>query len=144
MSDRVRVLVVDDSAFMRHIISTQLQTDRLIQVLDTARDGLDALEKVRKLRPDVVVLDVEMPNLDGIATLTTMMAECPVPTIMLSSSTLEGTKSATQALLAGATDFICKPSGPIPGDTNQMRDELVTKVKLAASNRMSPQNTPTL
>ncbi|MCL5959601.1 MAG: chemotaxis response regulator protein-glutamate methylesterase [Chloroflexi bacterium] len=136
MLDQVRVLVVDDSAFMRHIISSQLQTDRSIQVVDTARDGLDAIEKIRKLKPDVVTLDVDMPRLDGLATLTRTLIECPVPIIMLSSSTREGATTTVQALTLGAVDFIAKPSGPIPVDIHKIRDELVAKVKQAAGARI--------
>lgn len=105
----VRVLVVDDSAFMRFTISKHLNETPGIQVVGTARDGIEALELIPKLKPDVVTLDVEMPRLDGLSTLREIMTRFPLPVVMLSSLTAEGTVETVQALTIGAVDFIAKP-----------------------------------
>ncbi len=105
----VRVLVVDDSAFMRFTISKHLNETAGIQVVGTARDGMEALELIPKLKPDVVTLDVEMPRLDGLSTLKEIMTRFPLPVVMLSSLTAEGTVETVQALTIGAVDFIAKP-----------------------------------
>ena len=133
---QIGVLVVDDSARMRHIISSQLQTDTSIRVVGTARDGLDALEKIRKLKPDVVTLDLDMPRVDGLAALSRAMAECPVPIVVMSTSTIEGADGAIRALTLGAVDFVAKPSRPISTDIHKRNDELVIKVKQAATARI--------
>lgn len=105
----VRVLVVDDSAFMRFTISKHLNETPGIQVVGTARDGVEALELIPRLKPDVVTLDVEMPRLDGLSTLREIMTRFPLPVVMLSSLTAEGTVETVQALTMGAVDFIAKP-----------------------------------
>ena len=106
----IRVLVVDDSAFMQFTIAKYLDEVAEISVVGTARDGLEALELIAKLDPDVITLDVEMPRLDGIATLREIMAEYPRPVIMLSSLTSDGALETVQALTLGAVDFIAKPA----------------------------------
>lgn len=131
MEEKIRVLVVDDSAFARHVISRQLQTDPEIQVIDHARDGLEALDKVRSLRPDVITLDVEMPNLNGLAALERIMIECPTPVIMLSTLTGRGTDATIQALELGAVDFFLKASTVNPTGS-EGTGELILKVKTAA------------
>lgn len=132
----VRVLIVDDSAFMRKVIRDLLESDPGLEVAGTARDGLEALEQVRSLQPDVVTMDVEMPRLDGLSTLRRLMAEVPRPVVMLSSLTDRGAQATMQALSLGAIDFVHKPSGAISLDLHRVRDELVQKVKAAA--RVTP------
>jgi two-component system, chemotaxis family, protein-glutamate methylesterase/glutaminase len=105
----IRVLVVDDSAFMRFTISKSLNETPGMMVVGTARDGQEALELIPKLQPDVVTLDVEMPRLDGLSTLKVIMANYPRPVVMLSSLTSDGTLETVQALTLGAVDFIAKP-----------------------------------
>lgn len=105
----IRVLVVDDSAFMRFTISKYLGEVPGIAVVGTARDGVEALDLIPKLKPDVITLDVEMPRMDGLTTLKAIMAEFPRPVIMLSSLTSEGALETIQALTIGAVDFIAKP-----------------------------------
>lgn len=129
---RVRVLVVDDSAFMRKIISDLLSDDPAIEVAGTARDGLDAVEKVSLLKPDVITLDVEMPRLDGLGTLKEIMTRCPTPVVMVSSLTEEGAEATLKALSLGAVDFLAKPSGSISLNMADVKAELVSKVKAAA------------
>ncbi len=137
MAKKIDVLVVDDSAYMRKVISNLLQSDEDIFVVDTARDGLDAIEKVKQWRPAVVTLDVEMPRLDGLGALERIMRECPTPVVMLSSLTLEGNETTIKALTMGAVDFVPKPSGAISLDIHQVREELITKIKVAARASIS-------
>lgn len=106
----IKVLVVDDSAFMRYSLSQSLNNVAEIRVVGSARDGVEAMELIPKLQPDVVTLDVEMPRLDGLSTLRQIMANFPRPVIMLSSLTKEGAVETIQALTYGAVDFITKPS----------------------------------
>ncbi len=132
MVRQVRVLVVDDSAFMRRILSELLAGDPDITVVGTARDGQDGVEKALALRPDVITLDIEMPRLDGYGALREIMAQCPTPVMMVSSHTRAGAEATIRALALGAVDFLAKPSGSISLDMAVTRDELVTKVKAAA------------
>lgn len=108
MTGSVRVLVVDDSVFFQRRIIDILQRDPAIEVVGQAGDGLAALAAVRKLKPDVITMDVEMPVLDGINAVKRIMAECPTPIIMLSAFTQEGAKATLNALEAGAVDFLPK------------------------------------
>jgi len=128
----IRVLVVDDSAFMRKAISMMLEEDRAIQVIGTARDGLDAIEKVKELKPDMMTLDVEMPRMDGITALKQIMAENPLPVLMVSSLTAEGARATIDALAAGAVDFIPKHLSYVSMDITKIKDELIAKVKAIA------------
>lgn len=132
MTKKVNVLVVDDSAYMRKVVSGMLQSDEAIFVVDTARDGLDAIEKIKTYKPDVVTLDVEMPKLDGLAALERIMKECPTPVIMLSSLTQDGSETTVKALTIGAVDFVGKPSGTISLDIDKVKEELIAKIKVAA------------
>ena len=127
----INVLVVDDSAFMRKMISSMLETDREIQVADKARNGQDALEKIKKLKPDVVTLDMEMPVMNGLEALKIIMKDYSLPVIMISSTTKEGTETTIQAMEHGAFDFIPKPSGSISLDINKIQTDLINKVKHA-------------
>src|SRR5690625_3284271 len=116
VNKKVRVLIVDDSAFMRKIISDILESDPRIEVVDRARNGKDALEKIELLSPDVVTLDIEMPIMDGLTTLEIIMSTKPLPVLMISSSTTKGADKTLRAMSIGAVDFITKPSGPISLD----------------------------
>lgn len=135
LNGAVKVLVVDDSAFMRKVISDILGSDEGIEVLDTARDGKEALLKVKELKPDVVTLDVEMPVMDGLSCLKEMLRTEQVAVIMLSSLTMEGAKSTLQALEDGAIDFITKPSNIFDIKGEEKRNELIEKVKMARNIR---------
>lgn len=134
---KARVLVVDDSAFMRKVISSILEEDPELEVVDTARDGEEAVSKVLKLRPDVVTMDVEMPRMDGITAVSRIMEQSPVPVVMISSHTREGAEATIRALEAGAIDFVAKPSGPISLDIHKVAQEIREKVK--AASRVSPE-----
>jgi two-component system chemotaxis response regulator CheB len=128
----IRVLVVDDSAFMRKTISTILNQADDIEVIATARNGLDGVQKATDYRPDVITLDIEMPKLNGLDALGYIMSECPTPVVMLSAYTEHGGELTMQALEYGAVDFVCKPSGPISLDLNIVAQELIARVRTAA------------
>jgi two-component system chemotaxis response regulator CheB len=132
MGNKIRVLVVDDSALMRQMISDILNSDKGIEVMTTARDGEDAIKKVTELKPDVVTLDVEMPRLDGLHALGYIMSEIPTPVVMVSAYTQKGAEATFRALEYGAVDFVPKPSGPVSRDIRRVGDELIAKVKVAA------------
>jgi two-component system chemotaxis response regulator CheB len=131
----VRVLVVDDSAFMRYTISSHLNGHPRIQVAGSARDGQEALDLIPKLNPDVVTLDVEMPRLDGLSTLRRIMATSPRPVIMLSSLTKAGAVETIQALTLGAVDFVAKPEQK--ANIQAVMDEVAAKIVQAAGVRVS-------
>ncbi len=134
--NKIRVLVVDDSAFMRKVISDILGSDSNIEVVATARNGEESLKKIDELQPDVVTMDIEMPVMDGLSTLKEIMkSPRPVPVIMLSSLTQQGAKETIQALEYGAFDFISKPSGAISLDMHKAQEELLEKVRMAARCR---------
>lgn len=128
---RVRVMMVDDSAFVRRVIGRMLAEDPDIELAGTAVNGLEALEKIVEVKPDVIVLDVEMPVMDGLETLRRLMQTRPVPVVMLSALTQAGSRTTLEALALGAVDFITKPANPaeLPLVTN----ELAAKVKTAAT-----------
>lgn len=119
-----RVLVVDDSAFMRKIISDLIEQDKMFQVAATAVNGREAVEKVKELKPDLVTMDVEMPEMNGLEALGLIMMHHPLPVIMLSGINEEGMKETIMALESGAFDFIRKPSISNSNDINSVGDAL--------------------
>ena len=133
----IKVMVVDDSSFMRKVVSDLLNSDPEIEVIATARDGLDAWDKLRNLDPDVILLDVEMPRLDGLALLEKIFEERPRRVVMLSALTQEGSEITMQALDKGALDFIPKPSGSISLDIEKKKEEIIAKVKSASAIPLS-------
>ena len=120
---------------MRKTISMMLDGDPEIEVVATARDGVEACEKVAELRPDVVTLDIEMPRMDGLTALRKIMASNPVPVLMVSSLTREGAAATMEALQAGALDFVPKESSGAMLAINRIREELVGKVKAVARSK---------
>ncbi|MDD5312312.1 MAG: chemotaxis response regulator protein-glutamate methylesterase [Dehalococcoidia bacterium] len=132
-SEKIRVLIVDDSAFARLVIAKNLGSDTDIEILGTAKDGIDAIDKIKALKPDVVTLDVEMPKMDGITTMERIMEECPVPVVMLSALTAEGADVTIKALEVGALDFFLKPSLINPTGSEEMNSELIRKIKTAST-----------
>ncbi len=125
----IKVLIVDDSAFMRNALTTMLSADPEITVAATARDGLEAIEKVKTVRPDIVTMDVEMPRMDGITALRHIMEEAPVPVIMVSSLTMDGAKVTLDALDIGAVDFIPKNLSDLSVNIVKIKELLIDKVK---------------
>lgn len=129
---KVRVLVADDSAFMRKVISTMLESDPEIEVVGVARDGLEAVEKAKSLNPDLVTLDIEMPRMNGLAALRHIMEEHPLPVLMVSSLTTEEAEATLTALELGAVDFIPKDLSYVSLDIVKIKDTLLEKVKAIA------------
>ncbi|GIP36831.1 hypothetical protein J31TS4_01110 [Paenibacillus sp. J31TS4] len=139
-----QVLVVDDSMFMRKLIADLVDSHPAFQVVGTARNGREAVERNRELKPDVVTMDVEMPEMNGIEAVEAIMADRPVPIIMLSSLTEEGAEATLRALEAGAFDFLQKPSGSLSLDIYKVRDRLHSQLESAANSRRSqpPEEVP--
>ncbi|WML52017.1 chemotaxis response regulator protein-glutamate methylesterase [Neobacillus sp. PS3-12] len=135
--EKIRVLVADDSAFMRKLIQEILLTSGRIEIAGTARNGKDAIEKTKRLKPDVVTMDIEMPVINGIDALKKIMKESPVPIVMLSSTTTEGAENTFLAIQNGAVDFIAKPSGTISLDLEKISDEIIAKVLAASKANLS-------
>ena len=132
----IRVLIVDDSATARAVLRDILESDPIIEVVATASDAYVARDKIVELRPDVVCLDVEMPRMDGITFLKRLMHYMPVPVIMVSSLTQNGAKTTLEALEAGAVDFVAKPHSHIYDGKEEMREELLSKIKVASKVRV--------
>jgi two-component system chemotaxis response regulator CheB len=121
---------------MRKVISDMLSSDDEIEVVGTAQDGEEALRKVKELSPDVVTLDIEMPRMDGLTSLAYIMVEHPVPVVMLSAMSKREADVVIKSLKYGAVDFIPKPSGVISLDIEDIKGEILSKVKMAARTRV--------
>lgn len=135
MEEKIKVLVVDDASFMVRAISEILSSDPGIEVVGSARNGLEALDKIKTLHPDVITLDIDMPIMDGIKTIRHIMIEFPIPIVVLSS--LFGDGAITfEALRLGVVDFLPKPSGAISKDIHHAKQQIVDRVKIAASVNM--------
>ena len=129
----VRVLVADDSAFMRKVLSDLFAKQSDFQVIGTAINGKDTVDKVKKLKPDLLTLDVLMPVMNGLDALAIIMDECPLPVVMVSSMTQEGADATIRALALGAVDFVSKAGGPI-SKIDTIEDELLAKCRAAAQS----------
>lgn len=125
--DKIRVLVVDDSAYNRQTIKSMLENDPEVEVVAIATDGMDAMTKTIRLTPDVITLDFEMPNMDGFTFLRWLMQERPTPVIMVSS--YSDSKMAFKALELGAVDFIAKPTRRASTELHNIEKDLIAKVK---------------
>lgn len=134
---KLKVMVVDDSALMRKIIGDMIDKYENLEVIATARNGVDALEKLERIKPDVITLDVEMPKMNGMETLQEIQKSYKIPVIMVSSLTAENSKTTIEALEKGAFDFIQKPSGSISLDIGQVEKELVQKIGSVMDMRAS-------
>lgn len=137
----IKVLVVDDSAFMRKLVSDVLNASLGMIVINTARNGLEAIEKIKVNRPDVITMDIEMPGMDGLSALKQIMEQYPIPVVMLSSLTKTGAETTLKALELGAVDFIAKSSGPI-ANIQGIGEELINKVRAAAKANVKPTTKP--
>src|SRR5947208_1776324 len=142
-SPPIRVLVADDSAVMRVALSRVIESSPALQVCGTARNGLETLEKVRQLRPDVVTLDVEMPLLNGLEVLKRIMKEFPRPVIMLSSLTQEGAEVTIEALSVGAFDYLPKSEAGRALDPQRFKRDLIEKIEAAAHSSLARHFHPT-
>ncbi len=134
----IRVLVVDDSAFMRTALSRMITSEAGLEVAGTACNGSEALEKIASLNPDVVTLDVEMPGLNGLQTLRYIMRRYPRPVIMVSAVTERDADNTFDALASGAFDYVPKHLAPTSLDIFHIRQDLLAKIRAAAQSRMSP------
>ncbi|MCL2025362.1 MAG: chemotaxis response regulator protein-glutamate methylesterase [Leptospirales bacterium] len=132
----INVLLVDDSALIRKVVKDIIERDPLIKVTGTANNGASAIYKNNELNPDVIVLDIEMPLLDGLSCLMTIMEANPKPVVMLSALTGPGTEATLKSLELGAIDFVAKPS--TKDSLEQVADELIEKIKLAAQVQVKP------
>lgn len=134
---KIKVLVVDDSALVRDILAQGLAMDPAIEVVGVASDPFIARDKIVRLKPDVLTLDVEMPRMDGLEFLRHLMPQYPLPVIIVSALTRKGAAITLAALEAGAVDVVTKPSTDIARSLNVMLGDLRNKVKIAASANVS-------
>lgn len=127
----IRVVIADDSAFMRMVLSDMFKKQSDFEVVGVAKNGKEAVEKVKELTPDLVTMDVNMPVMDGLQALEAIMKDCPTPVVMFSSLTQEGAKATIKALSLGAVDFVSKVGGSI-SKVDTVEDEILSKARAAA------------
>jgi two-component system chemotaxis response regulator CheB len=139
---KIRVLIVDDAALVRQMLTAMLQTDPAIEVVGTAADPYMAREKIKRLAPDVLTLDVEMPRMDGITFLRNLMRLHPMPVVMVSSLTEKGADVTLQALELGAVDFVAKPKIDLAHSLEHYTAEIIAKIKMASTVRVRPLERP--
>src|SRR5580704_15895583 len=132
MKSAARVLIVDDSALMRQLLTRIIDSDPMLKVIGTAGDPFAAREQIKALNPDVLTLDIEMPRMDGLTFLEKLMRGHPMPVIMISSLTDKGADTTLRALSLGAFDYVSKPKLDVSTGTIALADEIITKVKYAA------------
>lgn len=133
---KIRVLIIDDSALMRQLLTAIFQEDPSFEVVATAADPLIARQKIKDLLPDVLTLDVEMPNMDGITFLEKLMRLHPMPVVMISSLTQRNAEATLQALELGAVDFVTKPASSMREHLGELAVEIRAKVRAAATARV--------
>jgi two-component system chemotaxis response regulator CheB len=133
---KIRVLIVDDSAFMRKVLETILVTDENVQVIGHAKDGREAVRLSESLKPDVITMDINMPVMDGLQATAEIMTTNPRPIVVVSSESRQGAASTLRALELGAIEFVAKPSSGIDLDMHSVREDLLRKVRLAAKVRV--------
>jgi len=143
MNNKIKVMVVDDSAMIRKALKAFLETDPQIEVVYAAKDPFDARDALIKLKPDVITLDIEMPKMDGVTFLKKFMRVAPTPTVIISSLAEKGKNITLQALEAGAVDFITKPKINITDHLEAITDELINKVKIASKSNITHAQTAT-
>src|SRR5271157_1846916 len=135
-SKKFRVLVVDDSTFMRKVLESIFNGDEQFQVIGQAKDGREAISLSDSLKPDVITMDLNMPHMDGLQATAHIMTSNPRPIVIVSSESKEGAASTLRALELGAIDFVTKPSSGIDLDMQSVKDDLLRKVRMAAKVRV--------
>src|SRR5215470_5372780 len=133
---RIRVLIVDDSAFMRKVLQSIIAADPQLEVCGEARDGRDAVTQTEVLKPDVISMDINMPHMDGLQATEIIMSTNPHPILIVSSESREGAEITLKALQLGAIDFVAKPKGGVDLDMSSVKDEICRKLKMAAKVRV--------
>jgi two-component system, chemotaxis family, protein-glutamate methylesterase/glutaminase len=133
---KFRVLIVDDSAFMRKVLESIFNADAQLQVVGHAKDGREAITLSESLKPDVITMDLNMPHMDGLQATAHIMTNSPRPIVIVSSESKEGAASTLKALELGAIDFVAKPSSGIDLDMQSVKEELLRKVRVAAKVRV--------
>src|SRR5258708_6874002 len=133
---KVRVLVVEDSTFMRKVLEGILNADEQLQVVGNAKDGREAVAMAESLKPDVITMDINMPHVDGLQATAEIMTTNPRPIVIVSSESREGAASTLRALELGAIEFVAKPSSAIDLDMQSVKEELLRKVRMAARVRV--------
>ncbi len=133
---RIRVLIADDSAFMRKVLQSIFMADPQLEVIGEARDGREAVALAEQLRPDVITMDINMPHLDGLQATEVIMSTRPRPIVIVSSESREGADTTLKALQLGAIDFVAKPTSGVDLDMNSVREDLCRKLKVAAKVRV--------
>src|ERR1700723_3253895 len=133
---KFRVLIVDDSAFMRKVLETIFNADDQLQVIGHAKDGREAVALSESLKPDVITMDINMPHVDGLQATAEIMTTNPRPIVVVSSESREGASSTLRALELGAIEFVAKPSSGIDLDMQSVKEDLVRKVRMAAKVRV--------
>lgn len=133
--EKIKILIVDDSAFMRKALSLMLNSDPEFEIVGYAKDGIEAYEMTKSLRPDIVTLDIEMPKMDGLTALQKIMQDCPTNVLMVSSLTNEGADATIKSFEYGAVDFIPKSRSYISIDIVNIKEELLSKIKKIARQK---------
>src|SRR5574343_1010185 len=138
--EKIKLLIVDDSALIRQMLTKIFSETEDIEVVGTAGDPLIARDKIKALNPDVLTLDVEMPRMDGLTFLRNLMRLRPMPVVMISTLTAKGAEVTLEALALGAVDFVAKPKADVPRALQDYANEIITKVRMASKVKVKALN----